>query len=556
MSTLRTTTLEDIGTGFSVEISDLVVNNTFVTDLTNPSDPSKGASLIPRVSQVVSSVAALRLLNKLSASKFAFVTGYYLPGDGGGGQYYYDAADTTSPDNGGSLIVAADGGRWKLVIKGQLSVKQFGARGNGVSDDTSSIQAAINSLTALGGEIFFPKGVYISTGVSWTVTTVSFTGYRISLIGEGPAESVIKGIAFAPNTSLVSITADTGAAVNSVIFGGKVSGMGFELTGTQGDVFKVVNSAYMYYENCYFSGGFKGFNAEGCLSSTFINCKFSYAGYGFYAIPGFSFPNQLSFFQCVFGSNTIGGLYAKNPGGVRLFGGSVEGNGFGNPNGFGVILDHAAGTSSGTPITGAFYGVYFEFNNGIADVYLGHNNSFDNLSLSVNDCSFACGGSSIVTDRIKIEHLTTSAITANIEGCNFSELSGFVPTIGQKYINVTGAGAGSRKIYANANYYNSSNSAPAAGVVLSSPVSLSSRIEAYSGTTNVSGLLTIPLVGFSAAPSVSATVVDATASTVYSVRATTNSNTSVTFEVLKSAVAGGAWTPAGTVSLKVIAVGS
>jgi hypothetical protein len=42
------------------------------------------------------------------------------------------------------------------------SVKQFGATGNGVTDDTAAIQAAINAVEAAGGGlVFIPAGVYI-----------------------------------------------------------------------------------------------------------------------------------------------------------------------------------------------------------------------------------------------------------------------------------------------------------------------------------------------------------------------------------------------------------
>jgi hypothetical protein len=43
---------------------------------------------------------------------------------------------------------------------GVVSVKDFGAVGNGIADDTSAVRAAINSLAATGGTVFFPVGRY------------------------------------------------------------------------------------------------------------------------------------------------------------------------------------------------------------------------------------------------------------------------------------------------------------------------------------------------------------------------------------------------------------
>lgn len=128
----------------------------------------------------VNSIEALREVDRMKATK-AYAAGYYIPGDGGGGLYALDAGDTASPDNGGTVIVASDGGRWKLCETGIVSVKQFGAAGNGSADDGAYIQAAVN---ALGGKrLFFPKGVYIAA----SITVAS----SIEWVGEGP-ESVIR----------------------------------------------------------------------------------------------------------------------------------------------------------------------------------------------------------------------------------------------------------------------------------------------------------------------------------------------------------------------------
>ena len=53
-----------------------------------------------------------------------------------------------------------------------ISVKQFGAVGDGVADDTAAIQAALNSIRTAGrGTVFVPSGVYIIEG------TLNIQGY-------------------------------------------------------------------------------------------------------------------------------------------------------------------------------------------------------------------------------------------------------------------------------------------------------------------------------------------------------------------------------------------
>ncbi|WP_321967667.1 glycosyl hydrolase family 28-related protein [Burkholderia cepacia] len=147
------------------------------------------------LNRVVDSVAKLRTLNHTVYSR-AFATGYYKPYDGGGGPYQYDPDDTASLDNGGTIIVASDGGRWKLQYTSPVTVKQFGAYGDGVHDDTSAIQKALNAgLLAL----HFPSGNYLIS----TALSVS-TGMRI--FGDGYPESVIK-----PTTTIVTFNITTSA---------------------------------------------------------------------------------------------------------------------------------------------------------------------------------------------------------------------------------------------------------------------------------------------------------------------------------------------------------
>jgi len=134
--------------------------------------------------EVVNSVTALKAIDKTRFTQ-AFLTGYYAAGDGGGGPFYLDAADTTSLDNGGTIFVASDGGRWKREYAGAINVKWFGAKGDGTTDDTSTMQAAIN-FAGIGGTVFAPKSVYkingtlnllqgqIFHGSGWSTTTGSF----------------------------------------------------------------------------------------------------------------------------------------------------------------------------------------------------------------------------------------------------------------------------------------------------------------------------------------------------------------------------------------------
>ena len=58
-----------------------------------------------------------------------------------------------------------------------VSVKDFGALGDGVTDDTAAIQAAIDAQATSGGTVFFPVGIYRVSQI-WLKSYVGLTGPR------------------------------------------------------------------------------------------------------------------------------------------------------------------------------------------------------------------------------------------------------------------------------------------------------------------------------------------------------------------------------------------
>lgn len=78
-----------------------------------------------------------------------------------------NTGDGTAPLAAGDLppsslvTVVHDGTRFRLLSAqaGVVSVKGFGAKGDGTTDDTAAIQAALNSLGALGGTVLIPNGM-------------------------------------------------------------------------------------------------------------------------------------------------------------------------------------------------------------------------------------------------------------------------------------------------------------------------------------------------------------------------------------------------------------
>lgn len=59
---------------------------------------------------------------------------------------------------------------------GVINVMAYGARGDGVTDDTAAIQAALNAVTADGGTVYLPQGTYLISAALSTANPTHLLG--------------------------------------------------------------------------------------------------------------------------------------------------------------------------------------------------------------------------------------------------------------------------------------------------------------------------------------------------------------------------------------------
>ena len=319
-----------------------------------------------------------------------------------------------------------------------ISVKDFGAVGDDTHDDTTNIQAAINYANTIGGDVYFPPGVYrINNGLTINNSGDASARIKASLYGDSSASVLIRGM---PGTyDMLTITGGTGAGAESHqvirgLFFVKEDYVGFCVGGD--------NLAFLSLEDvCCYNGEY-AFYVTDVLSSVFYNCIFRQAKIGMRAeYTNFTYPNALTMVGCVIGNNQDAGIWIIGGTNFNMFGGSVESNGITGVSAtkFGVLLNNSGVQGS---VSGNFSGVYFENNKGTADVWLA--NSAQPAAASISGCSFARVDSvNYVTNNIYVE-TSGAGVTQSVSvaGCGFKYFNTYVPNSGRKYINSSSTSGG------------------------------------------------------------------------------------------------------------------
>lgn len=81
--------------------------------------------------QVVNTIANLIAFTPTATTQTVIVRGYFSDGDGGGGTFRWHAGSTDKPNGGTVVESTAASGVWRRLHDGVLSVRHFGAVGNG-----------------------------------------------------------------------------------------------------------------------------------------------------------------------------------------------------------------------------------------------------------------------------------------------------------------------------------------------------------------------------------------------------------------------------------------
>ena len=163
----------------------------------------------PLVGSVASTlnIASAKALTTLTDGQAIYIRGYTTAGDGGGGMYVYDASSAATANDGTVLALDTLAGRLLHSETTLITVKTFGAVGDGVTDSTTALQNAINNLspgdalnTGDSSDIYIFSNLTLITDIVWA--------------GQGTLKGTVSGI---KPTKAALIAAGNAAAREALI---------------------------------------------------------------------------------------------------------------------------------------------------------------------------------------------------------------------------------------------------------------------------------------------------------------------------------------------------
>lgn len=143
------------------------------------------AAAAARVRQVAS-VSAMQALTGLANGDQIITAGRTAAGDGGGAIYYYSSSSAATTNSGAIFTATGMGtGQYLWNNVGDLTVRMFGAVGDGTTDDYTAIMAALNYASTTLFNAGYARKVVIGAGVFAFATTISVPE-SCQLVGNGP----------------------------------------------------------------------------------------------------------------------------------------------------------------------------------------------------------------------------------------------------------------------------------------------------------------------------------------------------------------------------------
>jgi len=401
------------------------------------------------------------------------------------------ALDQIAASTGANIVKYNQGatGAVTRTVKSKLqevvSVKDFGAVGDGITDDTTAIQAAVNALSAagVGGTVYLPAGTYKVTSnitITWPNGADSNTPARITIRGEGADISYIYDYrAGSPTGGCINI--DFSASFGSRFFTCEMGGFSLikKVNATTIDIptntYTIGTGIGLYMDGVPTLGSFDNIRIVGyntsvqmvdCLGVTFNNLMIYGCDLGVVAaIDVNTEPTVLTFNNCSASACKSVAYLISGGGPVRFNGGIIGPGGTMAGSSQGVSAGIFYGTSAFITTELVVDGTYFELNGGNADIYINTPAATATRAVSnITNCFFARNSATLyTTNNILVANASaTATITVNTIGNGFKGYAPYVASASRKYIATSGTSAGTITIFGLGNFYNDPTETPTA----------------------------------------------------------------------------------------------
>ena len=207
-----------------------------------------------------------------------------------GHQHYFDGTDWVLGGGGSGIPDApSDGntygrrdGDWAQVPGGggggfdYFNATDYGATGDGATDDTAAVQAAIDAAEPVGGTVYFPRGTYI-------LDPVYIESDNVRLLGEGRLSILKRKPATVTNTDSVGIVNAHGTSMNH-LSGIVLERLAFDgnkaniVVDPGGDVYDVECTSFIFVDHgliqqCWaYDSTSEGFDFDDCADCVVLDC--------------------------------------------------------------------------------------------------------------------------------------------------------------------------------------------------------------------------------------------------------------------------------------------
>lgn len=345
----------------------------------------------------------------------------------------------------GNFIAAGVGSVTRTMqnkVREIVSVLDYGAAGDGVTDDSVAVQAAMDAVAVNGGTVMFPAGVYLvgsALSLSNTGDTQSTTP-RVSFVGDGSRASRIL-FASGNYVGLTLTGSNTPGAADAQVV---ISGLYFDKPDNLGTCLSINRYSHITLRDMKCNGSDLAIALTDVQESHLESVIVTFANGGIKAQPGtFTSPNAIMLLNCKIGNCNNYGLDIVNAACVDIIGGSIEGNNNSLIGGTATTWGVRILWNDATKIEGSvgvnIIGCYIE-NNGLdvdsptptGDVWIV--NSVAPMAVTVKGCSFQRHDESFCTNTIRMETSGGFKHTLSLDGNGHGGFYGYVPDAGRPYV--------------------------------------------------------------------------------------------------------------------------